>query len=138
MVLHYADEIAPTNNHDLVFPTSTGKWQSITNWRKLGFGALCREAGLVESAEVNGRIVERSKYSPYDLRHFYASMLIEQRVNLKRIQTLMGHSNISTTLNVYGHLIERAEIGKSESQGLMHRMRTNQENPCGKSVASRL
>jgi hypothetical protein len=36
-------------------------------------------------------------------------MLIEQRVNLKRIQTLMGHRNIQTTLNVYGHLIERAE-----------------------------
>jgi len=28
------------------------------------------------------------------LRHFYASMLIDQRINLKRIQTLMGHRNI--------------------------------------------
>jgi site-specific recombinase XerD len=37
-------------------------------------------------------------------------MLIEQRVNLKRVQYLMGHEDIHTTLNVYGHLIERAEV----------------------------
>jgi len=30
-------------------------------------------------------------------------MLIESNVNLKKIQTLMGHSSIETTLNVYGH-----------------------------------
>jgi integrase len=36
-------------------------------------------------------------------------MLIDQRVNLKRIQKLMGHEDIKTTLNVYGHLIERQE-----------------------------
>lgn len=43
------------------------------------------------------------------LRHFYASMLIDQRVNLKRIQTLMGHRNIQTVPNVYEHLIERVQ-----------------------------
>jgi integrase len=64
---------------------------------------------LVIKAKEDGRLVERPKYKPYDLRHFYASMLIDQRINLKRIQTLMGHRNIQTTLNVYGHLIERAE-----------------------------
>ena len=41
-------------------------------------------------------------------------MLIDQRVNLKRIQTLMGHRNIQTTLNVYGHLIERAETASRQ------------------------
>ena len=33
-------------------------------------------------------------------------MLIESNVNLKKIQTLMGHSSIETTLNVYGHLLD--------------------------------
>jgi len=135
MVMHYADNHAAPNEFDLVFPTATGRWQSIINWRKLGFAAACFEAGLVEQAEVNGRIIERPRFSPYDLRHFYASMLIEQRVNLKRVQTLMGHSNITTTLNIYGHLIERADISEEKKAGLLSRIA---ESSCGKSVASPL
>jgi len=132
MVMHYADHHAPANRHNLVFPTSSGNWQSVSNWRKLGFSAVCYEAGLIEQVEQDGKIIERPKYSPYDLRHFYASILIEQRVNLKRIQKLMGHSNIATTLNIYGHLIERAEASQQEKSGLIARL-----NPisCGESVA---
>ena len=94
--------------------------------------AVCYEAGPIEQVEQDGKIIERPKYSPYDLRHFYASILIEQRVNLKRIQKLMGHSNIATTLNIYGHLIERAEASQQEKSGLIARL-----NPisCGESVA---
>jgi integrase len=116
-----------------VFPTSSGNWQSVSNWRKLGFSAVCYEAGLIEQVEQDGKIIERPKYSPYDLRHFYASILIEQRVNLKRIQKLMGHSNIATTLNIYGHLIERAEASQQEKSGLIARL-----NPisCGECPAS--
>jgi integrase len=119
MVIHYADKVAPKNDHELVFPTATGKWQSIINWRKLGFAAACKEAGLMEEVEVNGRKIERPRFSPYDLRHFYASMLIAQRENLKRIQTLMGHTNITTTLNIYGHLIERAEAQTKRRAGMI-------------------
>lgn len=119
MVAHYADHHAPANKHHLVFPTASGKWQSITNWRKLGFAAACFEAGLVEKVEKDGEVIEKPKYAPYDLRHFYASMLIERRTNLKRIQQLMGHSNITTTLNIYGHLIEKAEVGKEPNPGLI-------------------
>jgi len=72
MVMHYADHHAPANKHDLVFPTSSGNWQSVSNWRKLGFSAVCHQAGLIEQVEQDGKIIERPKYSPYDLRHFYA------------------------------------------------------------------
>lgn len=132
MVLHCAKTHGIDSKYDLVFPVASGRWQSITNWRKLGFAAVCFEAGLVETVERNGKLVERPKFAPYDLRHFYASMLIEQRVNLKRIQKLMGHSNITTTLNVYGHLIERAEDKQEEKIGLMARIA---QDSCGKSVA---
>lgn len=102
MVTHYGKNLAAKNKFDLVFPTSWGTWQSRGNRRKLGFAAVCFEAGLVEKVERKGKVIERPNYSPYDLRHFYASMLIEQCVNLKRIQKLMGHSNVTTTLNIYG------------------------------------
>ena len=86
MVRHYAEHYAPSSPFDLVFPTSSGRWQSIINWRKLGFAAACEEAGLTETIEEGGEPRERSRYlPPYDLRHFYASMLIENGVSLKRI-----------------------------------------------------
>lgn len=120
MVRFYADRYAPESKYDLVFPTKSGGWQSITNWRKLGFAAACFEAGLVvKEKNESGEVVEKPKFSPYDLRHFYASMLIEKRVNLKRIQKLMGHTNITTTLNIYGHLIEKAETRNEERIGLI-------------------
>lgn len=132
MIRHYADEHAAANNHDLIFPCSNGEWQSVRNWRRRGFGRACEEAGLMETVKEDGKTVERPKYKPYDLRHFYASMLIDQRVNLKRIQTLMGHRNIQTTLNVYGHLIERAEGASQERISVLMSLK---RESCGESVA---
>jgi integrase len=113
MVRHYADHHSTENDHDLVFPTSTGRWQTPENWRNRGFSAACFEAGLVVEDKVNGEVVEKPKYVPYHLRHFYASVLIANRKDLKTIQTLMGHEDIKTTLNVYGHLLKRNETGPS-------------------------
>lgn len=134
MVRHYAEHHAVKNKHDLVFPTASGHWQSTDNWRKRGFYAVCVEAGLIETAFEDGEKVEKPKYKPYDLRHFFASLLIEQKVNLKRIQHLMGHRDIKTTLNVYGHLIEKAEAEASKQKGLLSRI--NHSISCGESVAS--
>lgn len=134
MVRCYADKKAIENRFDLVFPTASGRWQETDNWRKRGFYRACEEAGLTEEVEgEDGQLIEKPKYSPYDLRHFYASVLIDRRVNLKRIQYLMGHEDIKTTLNVYGHLIERAESSESEDFSLVSHIA---DNSCGKSVAT--
>ena len=58
--------------------------------RRRCFYEACEHAGLTETVEVDGEMVERPKQGPYDLRHFYASVLIAQRTNLKRLQKLMG------------------------------------------------
>lgn len=105
----YLENDGVKNEWDLVFPTSNGGWQSRRNWQRRGFDVACREAGLVETVIVDDTEQKAVKYRPYDLRHFYASLLIEKRLNLKKIQKLMGHKNIETTLNVYGHLIEDSE-----------------------------
>lgn len=133
MVRHYAEHYATDNKFDLAFPTSNGRWVNTNNWRRRGFAAACMKAGLVveEETDEGTRIIP--KYKPYDLRHFYASLLIEDRVNLKKIQRLMGHADIQTTLNTYGHVIERVEFAESETKGMLDRLL---ENPCGKSVAS--
>ena len=70
----------------------------------------------------DGKKVDVPKFVPYDLRHFYASMHIEQGLNLKRIQKLMGHADIQTTLNTYAHVIERTEMKSKKPIGLLASM----------------
>jgi integrase len=126
MVKWYAKHKAVKNKHDLIFPTNSGQWQSLDNWRNRGFHAACYEAGLViELEDETGAPLTKPKYKPYDLRHFYASMLIEQKINLKRIQQLMGHSDIKTTMNVYGHIIERVEDKAKEKFSLINSIRAS-------------
>ena len=42
----------------------------------------------------------------HDLRHTYASLMLEQGENIKYIQTQLGHSSPMVTLNVYAHLMK--------------------------------
>jgi integrase len=49
------------------------------------------------------------KYGLHSLRHFAASMFIEEGFNPKRVQALMGHSNISVTFDTYGHLFPQGD-----------------------------
>lgn len=128
MIRHYAEHLAVPNKYDLVFPSDNGRWQCRRNWQRRGFEVACEKAGLVEELEIDGKTVTQVKYRPYDLRHFFASMLIERKVNLKKIQTLMGHSNIETTLNVYGHLLEEAEEPPREAIGLLGRLACGDES----------
>lgn len=40
----------------------------------------------------------------HDLRHYLASLLISQGLDVKNVQTRMRHANATTTLNTYAHL----------------------------------
>lgn len=54
------------------------------------------------NAEKEGRQpVEIPKFSPHTLRHTYCTRLCEQGVNIKVIQTVMGHADIHTTMDIY-------------------------------------
>lgn len=141
MVLHYAEKHTSKNDYDLVFPSSNGSWLCRQNWHRRGFNVACEKAGLMEVVVDDGQVakkdeepVRRPKYTPYDLRHFFASMHIERGTNLKKLQTLMGHSKIETTLNVYGHLLDDDENLKKAAPGMLSAL---QSVSCGKSVASK-
>lgn len=45
----------------------------------------------------------------HDLRHTSATLLINQGVHAKIISSRLGHSNIGTTMNFYGHVIHSAD-----------------------------
>jgi len=84
MARHYSDHHAIPNDFDLVFPASNGRWMCRKNWQRRGFNAACIEAGLVETIEKDGERIEVPKYRPYDLRHFFASMLIDKKTTSRR------------------------------------------------------
>lgn len=45
----------------------------------------------------------------HDLRHTAATTLINKGANIHSISKRLGHSNIKTTMNIYGHYLEEAD-----------------------------
>jgi len=82
----------PPNDLNLIFPNKTGNPINHSNMRSRHFYPALEKAGI-----------EKIRF--HDLRHTYASLLIEQKENIKYIQTQLGHSSPTVTLNVYAHLM---------------------------------
>lgn len=79
-------------DHGLVFATPIGRPLDQSNVRREFYAVL-------ERAKLPRRRV-------HDLRHGAATMLLEQGENLKQVSAALGHSRISTTADVYAHVIE--------------------------------
>jgi hypothetical protein len=56
----------------------------------------------------------------HDLRHSCASLLLANGVPMKQIQEWLGHSDFSTTANIYAHLDYSSKLSSAEAmvQGL--------------------
>jgi integrase len=95
---------------EFVFPTGRGNIQHHATILHRGF----------EPAQIAAEVVDdrgKPKYALHALRHFYASWCINRRKDgglelpLKVVQERMGHSSITMTADVYGHLFPSGDDG---------------------------
>lgn len=75
------------NYLNLVFFSRTYNFRTTANLRRY-FDRVCEEAGI-------------EKYNLHGLRHTYATRMIENNCNIKALSNMLGHKNISTTLDIY-------------------------------------
>ncbi|MFV0315729.1 MAG: tyrosine-type recombinase/integrase [Microthrixaceae bacterium] len=92
---------------DLVFRTPLGTPVDPDNFRRLTYE-------LTEDA-----IGER--WSPHELRHSAASLMLAQGVPLKVISEVLGHSSIRITSDVYAHLLDDATSVAADAMGDLFR-----------------
>lgn len=80
-------------NKNLIFPNGTGNYLD----RKMPqerVRNLCKKYGFRD-------------LTLHSIRHTYATRLFEKGVAPKVVQSLLGHSRIETTLNIYTHVIKK-------------------------------
>ena len=61
--------------------------------------------------------IEEIKY--HDIRHTFATRLFEKGIPAKTVQVLLGHSDISTTLNTYTHVLDETKENAIETISYM-------------------
>ena len=86
----------------LVFPNGAGNVERYSNLTCRAWYPLQIKAGLVDDAG-------KPRFKFHKLRHYAASVWIELGFSPKRVQTLVGHSSIRMTFDVYGHLFPSDE-----------------------------
>ena len=93
------------HDHDLVFPNTIGKPLDHGNLYYRDYKPLLQAAGLADE-----------DFTFHTLRHTFATELFNQRKHPKIIQTLLGHSSITQTMDTYSHLLD--DVDDDEIGGL--------------------
>lgn len=92
-------------HNNLIFCTKFGKYFDSSNIRK----RLNKIIHTINSNENDkSKIIKLRKF--HDLRHTYATRLFELGEAPKTVQQLLGHSDVSLTLDTYTHVLEGVKI----------------------------
>ncbi|MGW0734492.1 tyrosine-type recombinase/integrase [Streptomyces sp. NPDC002851] len=65
------------------------------------FAKAAKSAGLVKPDGT-------PKYTPHSLRHFFASTALAHGIPIHEVSRWLGHKSITTTVDIYGHLVPEA------------------------------
>lgn len=86
----YRNALLKSKSSDYVFLNNHGEIMT-----RQGFFIILKKLALVEGIKTN--------FSPHTLRHSFATHLLDNGADLRSIQELLGHSDISTT-QIYTHV----------------------------------
>ena len=107
------------NINNLVCPSLNGEMYTQTAWRAAWKSYMLdldvkygSDKEKTSKYQKNHSAITIETFTPHCLRHTFGSMLNEAGVNIKTIQTEMGHADIKTTMNIYVH--DNEEHQKSE------------------------
>ena len=75
----------------LVFPTDTG--------------GLMKPTTMTRDLKKLGKAVGAPEITFHCLRHFHATMLLQEGQNIVVVSERLGHSSVAVTLNTYGHVL---------------------------------
>jgi integrase len=76
---------------DNVFTTPIGKTQDAFGARKAYYRTIAKS--------------ELPRIRPHDLRHIAATLLLLQRIPVKVVSEMLGHSSVAITLDLYSHVL---------------------------------
>jgi integrase len=96
----------PTNANGLVFTNEHGE-PIKPNWMNRVSRHSAEAAGLPAGTHL------------HELRHYYASLLIDQGASIKEVQSALGHASATLTLNTYSHLFPNADDTLRAATGLL-------------------
>ena len=85
-------QFASDDNVRLVFAEPDGSPADLDNFRRSKFYKYLKEAN-----------VPHIRF--HDIRHTFASLLLQQGESLHYVKEQMGHASIQTTVDVYGHIV---------------------------------
>ena len=68
-------------------------------------------------------------YGLHSFRHLFASLLAKQSVDIVTVSGALGHSAVSTTIDIYCHMFEEAQAKVSEAVSAALTFHANQNQP---------
>lgn len=91
------------------------QWQEhdrvFTQWNGVPMSPHSPLKWLIRFCEKN----DLKKVNIHSLRHLNATLLINSGADIRTTSAVLGHSNTSTTLNIYAHTFEEAQAKTSEA-----------------------
>ncbi|MDB5596275.1 MAG: hypothetical protein JWM36_3236 [Hyphomicrobiales bacterium] len=113
-VLLELHKFAGNPSHGFLFMSKYGGLMKPSQFSEGLWKPVAREAGLCDE---DGKV----KYHLHSLRHAAVSLLIAEGLSPLHVKTMIGHADIATTLNVYGHLFPEDESVKTSAEGVAAR-----------------
>jgi len=84
------------------------------------------EGVIYRTVKRYGKLVGKPELKPHDLRHSFATRLLEQKTDLRTIQELLGHASVSTT-QIY------TQVAGTQLEDAISRLNQVEDKPAEKS-----